>query len=109
MRMMLHVVMPVDTANAAIRSGEFAPFIQKALADLKPEAAFFTEDQGTRSGYIFFDMKDSSQLPAIAEPWFLALGATLTVKPAMSAQDLGGAAGAAIEAAVKAHPKTFGS
>jgi hypothetical protein len=109
MRMMLHVVIPVATANAAIRSGEFAPFIQKVLADLKPEAAFFTEDEGTRSGYIFFDMKDSSQLPAVAEPWFLALGATLTVKPAMNAADLGGAAGAAIEAATKAYPKTFGA
>ena len=109
MRMMLQVVMPVETANAAIRTGEFAPFIQKVVADLKPEAAYFTETNGTRSGYIFFDMKDSSQLPAIAEPWFLALGATLTVKPAMTPQDLGGPAGAAIEHAAKSYPRTFGS
>lgn len=109
MRMMLHVVMPIETANAAIRSGEFGPFVQKVLADLKPEAAYFTETDGNRSGYIFFDMKDSSELPAIAEPWFLALNATLTVKPAMSAQDLASSSGAAIEKAVKAHPKTLGS
>jgi DNA primase len=107
--MMLQVVMPVETANAAIRASQFAPFVQKVLADLKPEAAYFTETNGTRSGYIFFDMKDASELPAIAEPWFLAMGATVTVKPAMSAQDLGGAAGAHIEAAIKAYPKTFGS
>jgi len=43
MRMMLHVVMPVETSNAAIRAGQFGPFIQEVLADLKPEAAFFTE------------------------------------------------------------------
>jgi hypothetical protein len=109
MRMMLHVVMPIETANAAIRAGQFGPFIQKVLGDLKPEAAFFTETNGARSGYIFFDMKDSSQLPAIAEPWFLALNATLTVKPAMTPQELGGAAGAAIEAATKTYPKTLGS
>jgi hypothetical protein len=109
MRMMLHVVMPTETSNAAIRAGQFAPFIQKVLADLKPEAAFFTETHGTRSGYIFFDMKDASQLPAIAEPWFLALNATITVRPAMTPQDLGGVAGAGIEAAVKAYPKTLGS
>ena len=109
MRMMLHVVMPIETANAAIRAGQFGPFIQKVLGDLKPEAAFFTETDGSRSGYIFFDMKDSSQLPAIAEPWFLALNATLTVKPAMTPQELGGSAGAAIEAATKAYPKTLGS
>jgi hypothetical protein len=109
MRMMLHVVMPIETANAAIRSGQFSPFIQKVLGDLKPEAAYFTETNGVRSGYIFFDMKDASQLPAIAEPWFLGLNSTITVKPAMTPQDLGGAAGAAIENAVKAYPKTLGS
>ena len=109
MRMMLHVVMPVDTSNAAIRSGEFVPFVQKVLGDLKPEAAYFTESEGTRSGYIFFDLKDESQLPAIAEPWFLTLQAKISVRPAMTPQDLGGAAGANIGAALKAHPKTFGA
>jgi hypothetical protein len=108
MRMMLHVVMPVEAANAAIRSGQFGPFVQKVLGDLKAEAAYFTETEGARSGYIFFDMKDSSQLPAIAEPWFLALNATLTVKPAMTPQDLG-AGGPAMESAVKTYPKKLGS
>ncbi len=109
MRMMLHVEMPTEAANAAIRSGEFGPFIQKVLGEIKPEAAYFTEINGIRSGYIFFDMTDSSQIPVLAEPWFLALKATVTFRPAMSAQDLGGPAGAAIEKAVKAYPKTLGT
>ncbi|MGB7171514.1 MAG: hypothetical protein WBD32_21085 [Acidobacteriaceae bacterium] len=109
MRMMLHVVIPVKTGNAAVREGKLGSTIQKILGDLKPEAAFFTETNGTRSGYIFFDMKDASQLPAIAEPWFLAFNAALTVKPAMTPQDLAGSGGAGIEAAAKAHPKTFGA
>lgn len=108
MRMMLHAVMPVESSNTAIRSGQFGAFIQKVLGDLKAEAAYFTEDQGCRSAYIFFDMKSSSDLPAIAEPWFLALNASLTVKPAMTPQDFA-AATSAIEASVKAYPKTLGS
>ncbi|MGA8532220.1 MAG: hypothetical protein WB622_21020 [Acidobacteriaceae bacterium] len=109
MRMMLHVVIPVKTGNAAVREGKLGPTIQKILGDLKPEAAYFTECNGNRSGYIFFDMKDSAELPKIAEPWFLAFNATLTVRPAMTPQDLSGPAGAAIDQVAKGYPKTFGS
>jgi len=100
MRMMMKVSLPVETANEAVRKGTLGTTIQKILADLKPEAAYFAEDNGMRTGYIFFQMTESSQLPAIAEPWFLAFNATLTVKPAMTPQDLA-AAGADFERVIK--------
>lgn len=43
---------------------------------------------------------DVSQIPAIAEPWFLAFNAGIEIQPAMKPEDLGKAEGA-IAAAVK--------
>ena len=66
MRMLLKVSIPVEAGNAAVRNGSLGTTIQKILDDLKPEAAYFSEDAGERTAYIFFEMKESSQLTAIA-------------------------------------------
>jgi len=104
MRMLLRVSIPVQEGNAAARAGTLGKTIQSILADLKAETAYFCEYNGQRTGYIVFDMKESSQLPAIAEPWFLAFNARLTVRPAMNMDDLV-AAGPGIERAVKNYGK----
>lgn len=106
--MMMKVSIPVQEGNAAARSGTLGSTIQKILEGMKPEAAYFAEDNGQRTGYIFFDMKDSSELPAVAEPFFLAFNATLTVRPAMTPQDLANAT-PGIERAVKNFPKAAGA
>jgi hypothetical protein len=104
MRMLLKVSFPVEAGNAAIRSGTLGSTIKRILDDLKPEAAYFAEDNGERTGYIFFDMKEVKELTAIAEPWFLAFNARVTLRPAMTLKDLAdGASG--IEKAVKAYGK----
>lgn len=100
MRMMLKVNMCTEAANQLARQGKLGSTIQSILADVKPEAAYFMDDDGVRTGYIFFDLPDSSAVPALAEHWFLALNAKVSFRPAMNAADLGKAA-SGIEAAVK--------
>jgi hypothetical protein len=83
------VSIPVESGNAAAKAGTIGSTIERIVADLKPEAAyFFADDNGERSGSIVFDMKDTSQIPAIAEPWFLAFNARISLRPVMSPQDL---------------------
>jgi hypothetical protein len=92
--------MPVESGNAAISDGSLPATIESILADMKPEAAYFAEENGKRTGYIFFDLKDPSQIPAMAEPWFLAFNAHVELRPAMNLEDLK-KAGPGIEKAVK--------
>ena len=105
MRMLLRVSIPVEAGNAAVKDGTLGTTIERILADLKPEAAyFFADDDGQRSGSIVFDMKDSSQIPAVAEPWFLAFGAKISLRPVMTPQDLA-KAGPSIDKAAKKYGK----
>ena len=53
-----------------------------------------------RTGFIFLDIQDTSQLPAILEPWFLAFNASIELTPVMNGEDLG-KAGPGIGAAVE--------
>jgi hypothetical protein len=100
MRVCLKASFPVEPGNRAISDGSLGKTIQSILEDLKPEASYFVADGGERTAYIFCDMKDTSQIPALAEPWFLAFNARIEIQPAMTAADLAAAA-PAIERAVK--------
>jgi hypothetical protein len=103
--MLLRVSIPVETGNTAAKNGTLDKTIQKILAGLKPEAAyFFADDDGQRSASVIFDMKDTSEIPAIVEPWFLAFNAQVSLRPIMNAADLEKGAPAIANAA-----KTFGA
>jgi hypothetical protein len=100
MRFLVKVSIPVEAGNAAAKAGKLGATIQSILADLKPEAVYFTDENGQRTGFLFIEMRDASQIPAIAEPWFLAFNAGVEFHPVMVPDDLA-KAGGSIEAAVK--------
>jgi hypothetical protein len=101
MRFLVKVSMPVEAGNAAAKKDGFAA-IQNILQQQKPEAAYFLPQAGQRTGILILNLNDPSEIPAICEPWFLALHASIEVTPVMLPEDLQKAA-SAIEQAVKTY------
>ena len=88
MRMLIKATMPHRIFNEAVRDGSAGEKIQRILEDIKPEAVYFTEDGGHRCGYFIVDMEDASQIPSIAEPFFLTFEADVEFHVVMSPEDL---------------------
>ena len=99
MRFLLIVTIPVETGNAAAKAGKLGATIGSILAELKPEAAYFTDRDGQRAGYIILDLPDASHIPAVAEPFFLAFNAKVELHPVMVPADLEKASGVIDQAA----------
>ena len=105
MRMLMRVSIPVEAGNAAAKAGTLGSTVERILAEVKPEAAYFyADDNGNRCGSIVFDMKDSSQIPSLAEPWFLSFNAKISFRPVKTPEDLA-KGGPGIAKAVKQYGK----
>ena len=88
MRMLLKVQMDVEAGNRAIRDGSWGQVMERMMPLLQPEAAYFTAQDGKRTGLIFFDLKDPTQIPAIAEPFFMAVNASIELTPVMTPDEV---------------------
>ena len=88
MRFMLSFRLPTEEGNQLIREGKLPETLQSIMEDLKPEAAYFTDVDGARGGIFIVNMDDASELPAMAEPLFHALGATIKLHLIMTPEDL---------------------
>lgn len=91
MRFVVKVTLPVEKFNAAVRDGTAGKKLQQILDDTKPEAVYFWEDAGKRGGILVVNLEKTSQIPAIAEPWFLYFDAGVELHPCMTPQDLAAA------------------
>lgn len=88
MRVRLKIQIPVEAGNKSIKDGQLSKIIESALTTLKPEAAYFFAEDGKRTVELFLDLKDVSQIPAIVEPLFMGLNASVDFTPVMNADDL---------------------
>lgn len=53
----MKVSIPVEAGNEAAKKGRLGETIASILAEQKPEAAYFVEVNGQRTGLIFLEIK----------------------------------------------------
>lgn len=87
MRMLLKTHLDASNGSAAIKSGELQKVIGAFVEKFKPEAVYFTVENGNRSGFYVFDLKESYRMPEVGEPFF-NLGCKVTLTPCMTPEDL---------------------
>jgi hypothetical protein len=86
MRMLLNVKIPHAEFNQAVRDRSVGLKVRRILEDTKPEAVYFTEQNGQRG--VIIDLPDPSKVPAFAEPWFLVFNANVEFHIVMTLDDL---------------------
>lgn len=89
MRMLFIARIPHEPFNSLVVEGNAGDQIQKILEDIKPEAVYFTELEGQRAAVMIINIDTPSQVPAIAEPFFLSFNADCEFHIVMSPEDLG--------------------
>ena len=84
----MKVQMDVTATSQLIENGKMPELMETALGRIHPEAAYFGTEDGKRTAFLFFDLKEPSDLPSLAEPFFDSGKAAIQVTPVMTADDL---------------------
>jgi hypothetical protein len=88
MKMLLTVEFPLEPFNSLVRSGKAGETMGRILEAIKPETAYFTEQDGKRGGIFVIDVQSPSDVPFFAEPFFLKFQASCKFRVLMSPEDL---------------------
>ena len=88
MRMLLHVTIPNKPFNEAVREGTAGAIMGRILEETKPEAVYFTEENGSRCALLVVDVDNPSRVPVLAEPWYLNFNASCEFRIVMTPDDL---------------------
>lgn len=88
MKILMNAKIPHQQFNAAVKDGSVGSKLSRILEASKPEAVYFTEQNGHRGAVLIVDLPDASTIPALAEPWFLTFEAEVEFRILMTPDDL---------------------
>lgn len=89
MRVMLKAQFNAEAGTRAIETGALAKTVQHLSDLVNVEAAYFGPQDGKRTAMLFFEIDDSSLIPAVSEPFFHEpLEAEFELLPVMNTDEL---------------------
>ncbi len=78
----------IVTANKAFADRSLQKTILSVTGKFNPEAIYFYTVDGYRSCFMICNINSSSEIPVIAEPFFLSFNAKVDFYPVMNREDL---------------------
>ena len=88
MKFLLNVILPPEPFNTLVKKGKAGEILAKIENEIKPEAVYFTEQDGKRSGIYIINVNQLSDIPKFVEPFFLNFNADCRIRIAMTPEDL---------------------
>jgi hypothetical protein len=87
MRFLIKVKPDLEHINETIANGTFDDRMQRILSELRPEAAYFLEEDGNRTAIFIADVQKATDITRYGEPFF-HMKAQVYFHPVMTAQEL---------------------
>ena len=88
MKMLVNVSFPIEPFKTLVREGRAGIILERIIEEIKPESIYFSEREGNRGATFIVEITDASEIPSIAEPWFLNFEAHCEFRIAMTPDDL---------------------
>lgn len=88
MRFLIIARAPTEKTNTLIKEGRFPQTFQSIMADLQPEAAYFTAVDGARGAYVVVNVDDPSELASKTETLLQGLGAEIQIQFVWTPEDV---------------------
>jgi hypothetical protein len=87
-KFIVEVSFPLEPFNTYVRQGTAGQKIGEALASIKPEVVYFTDNGVGRGAMMVVDIESASQVPHVTEPLMLGFDASVHYRVAMPPEEL---------------------
>jgi hypothetical protein len=88
MKFIVEVSFPLEPFNTYVRQGTAGQKIGEALAAVKPEVIYFTDNGVGRGAVMVIDIQSASQVPHVTEPLMPTFDASVHYRLAMPPEEL---------------------